>query len=78
MIKRFPNICGFWNGDNNKLIFLSIKWICRYEYMDSCKKYDEKLLPDMEDFYSNLNMEDIIYAYIYIWLQACQETKENF
>ena len=35
--------------------------------MDSCKKYDEKLLPDMEDFYSNLNMEDIIYAYIYIY-----------
>ena len=28
--------------------------------MDDWKKYNETLLPKKEDFYSNLNMEDII------------------
>ena len=27
--------------------------------MDSQKRFDETLLPDKEDFHSNLNMEDI-------------------
>ena len=30
-----------------------------YEYMHSWKRFDETLLPKKEDFYSNLNMEDI-------------------
>ena len=30
-----------------------------YEYLDSLKRFNETLLPDKEDFYSNLNMEDI-------------------
>ena len=30
-----------------------------YEYMDSWKRFDEKSLPNKEDFYSSLNMEDI-------------------
>ena len=29
------------------------------EYMDSLEKFNEKSLPSKEDFYSNLNMEDI-------------------
>ena len=27
--------------------------------MDDCEKFNETLLPKKEDFYSNLNMEDI-------------------
>ena len=30
-----------------------------YEYMDSWEKFDETSLPEKEDFYSSLNMEDI-------------------
>ena len=30
-----------------------------YEYMDSWEKFNEKSLLSKEDFYSNLNMEDI-------------------
>ena len=30
-----------------------------YEYMDDWEKFNEKSLPDKEDFYSHLNMEDI-------------------
>ena len=35
------------------------KGVYSYEYMDSWKKFDETLLPDKKDFYSNLSMEDI-------------------
>ena len=30
-----------------------------YDYMDDCKKFNETLLLEKEDFYSHLNMEDI-------------------
>ena len=33
-----------------------------YEYKDSWKRFDETSLPDKEDFYNNLNMEDITNA----------------
>ena len=36
------------------------KSVYPYKYMDDWKKYNETLLPKKEDFYSNLNMEDII------------------
>ena len=32
--------------------------------MDKWERFDEKLLPKMEDFYSSLNMEDITVAAI--------------
>ena len=35
------------------------KGVYLYEYMDSCKRFDEKLLPEKDDFYSNFNMEDV-------------------
>ena len=35
------------------------KGIYAYEYMDSWERFNEKSLPRKEDFYSNLNMEDI-------------------
>ena len=30
-----------------------------YEYMDDWEKFNKTLLPEKEDFYSHLNMEDI-------------------
>ena len=35
------------------------KGVSPYEYMDSWQKFNEKSLPSKEDFYSNLNMENI-------------------
>ena len=35
------------------------KSVYPYEYMDSWKKFNETSLPSKEDFYSNLNMENI-------------------
>ena len=31
-----------------------------YEYMDDWEKFNETLLPEKEDFYSDLNMKDIL------------------
>ena len=38
------------------------KGVYPYEYMDSWERFDEASLPDKEDFYSRLNMEDITVA----------------
>ena len=35
------------------------KGVYPYEYMDSWERFNETSLPDKDDFYSNLNMEDI-------------------
>ena len=35
------------------------KGVYPYEYGDDRKKFNEKSLPEQEDFYSHLNMEDI-------------------
>ena len=35
------------------------KCLYPYECMNSCEKFDETTLPPKEDFYSNLNLEDI-------------------
>ena len=57
--KQFFNTYKFSNQDNNKLILLLRKGVCPYEYMDDWKKCNETLLPEEEDFYSHLNIEDI-------------------
>ena len=57
--ERFFNICKFSNHDNNKFILLLQKDVYPYEYMDDCKKFNEISLPEKEDFYSHLNMQDI-------------------
>ena len=59
LIQRFANTYEFFNGDLNEFILLLRKGVYPYEYMDSWKRFDETSLPDKEDFYSNLNMEDI-------------------
>ena len=35
------------------------KGVYPYEYMDDWEKFNETSLPEKEDFYSHLNMEDI-------------------
>ena len=53
------NTHKFSNHDNNKFILLLQKGVYSYEYMDDEEKFNETPLPEKEDFYSRLNMEDI-------------------
>ena len=55
----FLDTYKFSNHDNNKLILLLGKGVNLYENMDDWKQFNETLLPEREDFYSHLNMEDI-------------------
>ena len=57
--KRFFNTYTFSNHDKNTFISLLQKGIYPYEYMDNWEKFNETSLPENEDFYSHLNMEDI-------------------
>ena len=59
LIKKLKNTYSFCNNDLNKFILLLRKGIYPYEYMDSWKKFNETSLPSKEDFYTNLNMENI-------------------
>ena len=59
LIKKFPSVYQFCNGDLNKFILLLQKGVYPYEYMDSWEKFDETTLPPKEVFHSNLNLEDI-------------------
>ena len=57
LIKKFPSIYQFCDGDLNKFVLLLRKGVYPYEYMDSWKRLDETSLPDKETFYSELNSE---------------------
>ena len=57
--KRFKNTFKFSDNDINKFILLLRKRVYPYEYMDDWEKLKETTLPEKEEFYSNLNMEDI-------------------
>ena len=59
LIKKFKNTCSFCNNDINKFVLLLRKGVYPYEYMDSWERFNETSLPSKEDFYSNLNMENI-------------------
>ena len=59
LIKISANKYEFCDGDINRFCLMLRKGVYSYEYMDSWKKFDETLLPDKKDFYSNLSMEDI-------------------
>ena len=60
LINRFASTYEFYDGDINRFILLLRKGVDPYEYMDSWERFDEILLPNKEDFYSILNMEEII------------------
>ena len=57
--EKFFNAYKFSSYDNNKFILLSWKGVYPYECMDGWEKSNEAMLPEKEDFYSHLNMEDI-------------------
>ena len=57
--ERFFNTYIFSNHNNNKTILLLWKGVYPKEYMDDWKKLNETSLPEKEDFYSCLNIEDI-------------------
>ena len=58
--KQVFNTYKFSNHGNNKFILLLQKGTVNpYEYMHDCEKFTETSLPEKEDFYSHLNMEDI-------------------
>ena len=56
--KRFKTTFKFSNNDINKFILLRRKGVYSYEYMDEWEKFNKKLLPEKEEFYSNLNREE--------------------
>ena len=58
----FKNTFKFSDNDINKFILLLRKDIYPYEYVDDWEKFNETTLPEKEEFYSNLNMEDITNA----------------
>ena len=73
--KRFFNTYKFSNHGINKFVLLLRKGAYPYEYMDDWEKFNETSLPKKEDFYSNLNMEDITdagYAHV---KRVCKDFK---
>ena len=59
LIKRFVSTYEFCNNDLNKFVLLLRKGVYPYEYADTWERFSEISLTSKEDFYSNLNMEDI-------------------
>ena len=49
LIKKFPRIYKFCNGDLNKFVLLLRKGVYPYEYMDSWERFNETL-PDKKSF----------------------------
>ena len=60
--KQLFNTYKFFNHDNNNFTLLWQIDVCPYEYMDDWENFNETSLPEQEDFYSHLNMEDITNA----------------
>ena len=56
---RLFNIYKFSDRDNNNCMLLMRKGVYPYEYIDNQKKFNETSIPEKEDFYSQLNTEDI-------------------
>ena len=56
--KRYKNTFMFSNNDINRFILLLRKVVYPYEYMDEWEKFNETSLPEKEEFYSNLIIED--------------------
>ena len=58
-MKRFISTYELCDGDINKLSLMLRKGVYPYEYLYRWKKFYETSLPKKEDFYSNLNIENI-------------------
>ena len=58
-MERFTNTYKVWDNDLNKFLILLRKGVYPYEYIDEWNKFNEKVLPSKESFYSNLTLENI-------------------
>ena len=76
--KGFVNTYNFSNYDINKFIVLLGKDVYPYEYMDDSEKFNEISLPEKEDFYSYLNMEDITDPDYTHGKRVCEDCKIKF
>ena len=59
LVERFSNTYEFCDKDLNKFVMLLRKGVYPYEYMDGWDKFNEKIIPSKESFYSNLTLENI-------------------
>ena len=59
LLERFSNTNEFCDNYINKFLILLRKGVYPYEYMDGWDRFNEKVLPDKDSFYSNLTMQDI-------------------
>ena len=57
--KRFKNTFKFSDNDINKFILLLRKDVYLYEHINEWEKSNERSLSEKDDFYNNLNMENI-------------------
>ena len=63
----------FSNDDINKFILLLRKGVYPYEYVDDWEKLNETTLPEKEEFYCNLNLEEITKADYMYGKRVCKE-----
>ena len=60
LIERFANTFKFFcDNDLDKFIMLLRNGVYPYEYIDEWDKFNEKIIPSKESFYSNLTLENI-------------------
>ena len=57
--EKFKSPFKFSNNEINKFILLLRKGVHPYEYTNDWEKFNETTLPEKEEFYRNLNVEDI-------------------
>ena len=75
--KQFFNRYELCNHDKNNLISLMQKGVYPYEYMDDWDKFNKILLPEKEDFYSHVNMDDIIDADYMCPKKVCKDFEKK-
>ena len=59
LIKKYPIVYKFGNGDTNIFVLLLRKGVYPYEYTDSWKRFDEASWTNKKAFYSELYLEEI-------------------
>ena len=59
LIRKFPSIYQFCNGNLNKFILLLRKGVYPYEDVDNWEKFYKTTTPPKKAFYSELNLEGI-------------------
>ena len=66
------------NNNINKFILMLRKGVCPYEYKNEWENFNETPLPEKEELYSNLNMEDITAADYIHAKKVCNDIEKKF